>query len=169
MLRLTIEAAKRSFFDRDAVTAAMEKGERRALSRFGAFLRTRARSLIRKRKRASAPGQPPSSHVGYLRKFLFFAWDSATRSVVIGPALLGSKSPLPVPAVLEGGGPVSKTEYQLSGGRWVGGGSPLLRGARGGRPTRTRGGFIEPRPYMGPALEAERGALADLYRDCVRG
>lgn len=59
-----LEAAKGNFFDRKAVLAAVDKATLRVLSKFGAFVRRRAKSSIRKRKKASPPGQPPSSHSG---------------------------------------------------------------------------------------------------------
>lgn len=75
------------FFDRAAVDAAVDRGTRRALSRFGAYVRTRARTSIRKRKRISAPGAPPSSHSGHLKRLIYFGYDQRTRSVVVGPLL----------------------------------------------------------------------------------
>src|SRR5690606_6172596 len=49
------------FFDRKAVTSRVDKATRKVLSRFGAFVRRTARSSIRKRKKTSQPGSPPSS------------------------------------------------------------------------------------------------------------
>jgi hypothetical protein len=46
----TFQAAKQGFFDRAKVKNAVDAGTRRVLSRFGAFVRTRARTSIRKRK-----------------------------------------------------------------------------------------------------------------------
>ena len=51
---------KQMFFDRAKVKNAVDKGVRKVLSKFGAFVRRTARSSIRKRKRVSAPGEPPS-------------------------------------------------------------------------------------------------------------
>ena len=51
-------------------------------------VRTTARHSIHKRKRTIAPGEPPSSHTGLLRRFIFFGYDRERRSVVIGPARL---------------------------------------------------------------------------------
>jgi hypothetical protein len=60
---MTFQAAKGSFFDRAKVKNAVDAGTRRVLSRFGAFVRTRARTSIRKRKGTSPPGGPPHAHV----------------------------------------------------------------------------------------------------------
>ena len=73
------------FFDRGAVQAAVDEGTRKALSKFGAYVRTRAKSSIRKRKSISKPGFPPSSHAGDLRRLILFQYDKPKNSVVIGP------------------------------------------------------------------------------------
>jgi len=39
-------------------------------------------------KGVPAPGSLPSSHVGTLRRLIFFGYDLSARSVVIGPAPL---------------------------------------------------------------------------------
>jgi hypothetical protein len=72
MIRMTFRAAKQGFFDRALVQQKVAKAERRVLSRFGAFVRTRAKTSIRKKKGTSPPGSPPHSHVGLLRKFILF-------------------------------------------------------------------------------------------------
>jgi len=79
---------KQMFFDRKAVTGAVDRVARKVLSRFGAFVRRGAKSSIRKRKRVSAPGEPPSSHTGLLKRFIFFGYDRQRRSVVMGPQRL---------------------------------------------------------------------------------
>jgi len=139
---------KRVFFDRKAVRSAVDRSARRVLSRFGAFVRRAARSSIRKRKRASAPGEPPSSHTGLLRRFIFFGYDAGKRSVVIGPARLNQKVG-DAPAALEHGGV-----------------STVVEGLRGKR--RKRKIKIAARPYMGPAFEQERPKLAAMWRDSVK-
>ena len=113
------------FFDSPAVLRAVDRARRRVLSKQGAFLRTRARSLIRPRKTASAPGSPPHSHTGILRRFLYFSFDSATRTVVVGPArtnqVFFDKDRRPVtgtvPRVQAYGGQITIKEEQLHG-RW---------------------------------------------------
>ena len=73
------------FFDKPAVDKAVDAGTKRALSKFGAYVRTRAKTSIRKRKAISVPGNPPSSHTGHLKKLIYFGYDQAKRSVVVGP------------------------------------------------------------------------------------
>src|SRR5947209_8749044 len=102
---MRFETAKGGFFDRALVLRATDAAERRNLSRFGAFTRQRARTSIRKRKRVSDAGKPPSSHVGTLRNLILFAFDQRRRSVVIGPTQSGRGE---APALLEYGGDVTR-------------------------------------------------------------
>ncbi|MCA9251265.1 MAG: hypothetical protein KDA54_09025 [Phycisphaerales bacterium] len=139
---------KQLFFDRAKVIRAVDKARRAVLSKAGAFIRTAARSSIRKRKGASAPGQPPSSHTGLLKKFIYFGYEPDSDSVVIGPVKLNK--PGAAPSVLEHGG---KT---------------LIQKRRRGRIVR-RQVSIKPRPYMGPALEKEQPKLPKLWAGSVRG
>jgi len=139
---------KQMFFDTKAVLSAVDKATRRVLSRFGAFVRTTARSSIRKRKRPSAPGRPPSSHTGLLRKFIFFGYDRQRQSVVIGPMRLNQKT----------GDALEALEY--------GGPSTVVEGRRGKR--RRRRINVAARPFMGPAFEKEQPKLPAMWRDSVR-
>lgn len=88
------------------VVDRVRTGEIRALTKESAETRKKARSSIRKRKKASAPGTPPSSHIGRLKNLIFFAIEQKKQiSSVIGPALWGNpRSSMPVPHILEYGG-----------------------------------------------------------------
>ena len=90
---------KSMFFDTAKVKKAVSSGTRKVLSKFGAFVRRTARSSIRSRKKSSAPGSPPSSHTGLLKRLIFFGYDPSRRSVVIGPAPL--RSTVEAPPLLE--------------------------------------------------------------------
>ncbi len=79
------------FFDSKKVISATTKAERRVLSRFGAFVRTRAKQSIRRRKRVSRPGSPPTSRTGYLKRGIFYGYDVADAAVVIGPVRGGKR------------------------------------------------------------------------------
>lgn len=159
-------AARKWFFDSAAVLKAVAVAERRVLSRFGAFVRTRARTSLKYPSAkaaaggppASRPGRPPLVHrtvlrrkanrktgavtptrVSPLREFLYFAFDPARRAVVVGPAKVGGVSGK-APKTLEFGG-------------------------------HTPGRFPKPqaaRPFMGPALAAERPRFAQLFKDQFR-
>jgi hypothetical protein len=143
---ISIKAAKGNFFDTAKVIKAVDKATRVVLSKFGSFVRTRARSSIRKRKAISTPGSPPSSHVGLLRRFIFFSFDPETKSVVIGPARInGTVDPRSLEALEKGG--VSTIEERGKGRRDV---------------------RIRARPFMGPAFEAEKPGLPAMWRDSVR-
>jgi hypothetical protein len=115
------------------------------LSRFGAFVRRSAKSSIRKRKKAAPPGQPPSSHTGLLKKFIFFGYDADRRSVVIGPTRLNQKGRGEAPPLLEYGGKAT-----------------LVRRGKKKRVT------YQARPYMGPAFEKEKPQLPAMWRGSVR-
>src|SRR5262249_47529030 len=152
----------------------LDAGKRRALSKFGAFVRTRARSSIRTRKKASKPGSPPSSHTGLLKRFIFFGFDPVAQSVVIGPVLAGPKSG--APETLEYSGPVQIRQAV-----------PLLRRAASSaqakayrqlvregrivppsREFRTRTVFVRARPFMHPAFEAELPKAPQMFKDQIR-
>lgn len=148
MIGLSIEQAKGAFFDRKPVMDAMDKATKQALSKFGAFVRTRARSSIRKRKKISQPGQPPSSHTGLLKDKLFFVFERERKGVVIGPARL-NKPGLPAPQLLEQGGAVTVT-----------------RRTKAGKTKQVRRVY-QPRPFMGPAFEKERPKLPELWQNAV--
>ena len=136
---------KRMFFDRQAVVSKVDAATRRVLSRFGAFVRRSAKSSIRKRKKAAPPGQPPSSHTGLLKKFIFFGYDAARQSVVIGPTRLNQKGRGEAPPLLEYGGKAT-----------------LVRRGKKKRVT------YQARPYMGPAFEKEKPQLPAMWRGSVR-
>lgn len=145
---------KAAFFDREKVKKAMDRATRRNMSKFGAFTRQRAKTSIRKRKGVSAPGNPPHSHVGLLRKGIFFSFDATARSVVIGPVLLRGRSGgnESVPRLLEEGGRVRRRNQSRG------------RGRRRARKT----AVYRPRPYMGPAFEETKRELGPIWRDSVR-
>jgi len=143
VISLTFAAAKKGFFDREKVKRSVDAGTRRVLSRFGAFVRQRAKTSIRKRKGTSPPAGPPFSHVGLLRKFILFAYDPDRKSVVIGPTLIREGSE--APHLLEHGGDTT------------------LETRRGPKPAHYR-----PRPFMGPAFIAEQEKLPALWKNSVR-
>ena len=115
---LDLTATSEWFLDRAEVAARIDPGVRKALSKFGAYTRQRARSSIRTRKAVSAPGSPPSSHDGTLKKLVFFSFDPKRESVVIGPVLAKGGE---APALLEHGG------TSAAGGRYRG--NPFMRPA----------------------------------------
>lgn len=135
------------FFDRGKVLRHIGRRSVNALSRFGAFVRQRAKTSIRKRKRTSKPGMPPSSHLGLLRKFILFSYDRQTRSVVIGPARINMKNSAIVPHALEYGGP-----------------SIVMVGSRRLGNRRKRRVKVMARPFMRPAFAIEVTKLPATWR-----
>ncbi|NLY01525.1 MAG: hypothetical protein GXY83_35990 [Rhodopirellula sp.] len=139
---------EKMFFDRKAVTRGVDRATRKVLSRFGAFVRTSARHSIRKRKRVSKPGEPPSSHTGLLRRFIFFGYDRDRSSVVIGPQRLNQK--------------VGDAPHALE----YGGTSTVVEGLR--RRRRKRRIKIAARPFMGPAFEREKPKLPAMWANSIK-
>ncbi|QOJ16342.1 MAG: hypothetical protein HRU76_01490 [Phycisphaeraceae bacterium] len=139
---------KDMFFDRHVVIAAVDNAKRKVLSKAGAFIRTAAKTSIRKRKGSAPPGAPPHSHEGSLRRLILFGYDKPNDSVVVGP--VGFKKS-DAPSVLE-----------------YGGDTVVLRRVGGGGKLTSQKVKIAPRPYMAPALEKERPKLPLLWRNSVR-
>lgn len=167
---------KQSFFDAQKVINAIGKARAKVLSKAGAFVRTAARSSIRKSKKVSEPGQPPRGHDKQdLKRRIFFAFDRSRDSVVIGPEKLnvvhfqGDGKPVSgtVPETLEYGGQIGVMEVQRSDGSWK---RADLRSRRRlvGRSTRIRRVTIAARPYMGPAMAKEAPKFPTLFKDTVK-
>lgn len=144
---LTIQV-KKAFFDREAVIKRVDRARRSSLSRVGGFTRTTAKRSIRKRKRSSLAGQPPSSHSGELKGGIFFSFDQRTDSVVVGPVPFSGSN---VPEVLERGG------------------RPRVRVTKpGGRISPKRITYVKPRPYMVPALTKTSARIPDAFAAAMR-
>lgn len=138
------------FFDSAAVSGALSKERRRALSQGGAFVRKAARDSMRRSPNPSSPGRPPNRHENpLLYRMLFFAYDPSTRSVVIGPqGLTGSNAP----NTLEFGGSVVV---------------PARR--RNGRVIPSRTAQVEERPFMGPATTKVLSKLPEPWANSISG
>ena len=145
MIGFRIDQAKTMFFDPKKVLDPAERADRQQLSKFGAFVRTRARSSMRKRKRASRPGEPPSVHVGLVKKFLYFVYESQRRNVLIGPAKLNGTRSGDSLEMLEHGGDTTRR--------------------RGKETVRAQ---YPARPFMGPAFAKELPNAPRLYRNAIK-
>ena len=132
---------KQLFFDSPKVLKAVDKTTRKALSRFGAFVRRTARGSIRKRKKTSAPGKPPTSQTGLLKRFIFFSYEPSRKSVVIGPMRLTGPDRGDAPSALEHGGTATVDNTKVT---------------------------VRPRPFMGPAFEKEKPNLPRLWKDSIQ-
>lgn len=180
-------AIKDWFFDREAVQKAVERGNLRALAKAGAFIRTRARSSLRRRKKPSAPGSPPSVHSRdsfATLKNILFGLEPQRQSVIIGPVGLRGRSSIAatapvsgtVPNVLEFGGAVAVSEQEITFHdhgdtvtRWVQANPRRRRSGKRDMPRRRRRVRVDARPFMGPALEAEAQHIPDAWAGSVRG
>ncbi len=138
-LGLRIGVSPSIFFNAPAVQQAVDRAKRRVLIQQGAYLRKVAQHLIHRRRGASRPGNPPHSHAGLLRDQIFYGYDRAAESVIVGPRVF--KPSVDVPGVLEFGG--------------------VLAGPR-------RFAHYPARPFMGPALERSEPKLAAFWHDSVK-
>lgn len=165
----TIGSAKGNFFDRPAVIQTMDTATRIVFSKFGAFVRHRAqtsmarpkggvrskgitvRTRLKNMQGVSAPGEPPFVHVGLIVKHLLFEYDWIRKSVIIGPELLrAAKTPDALNALEYGGHSIIKNFDKKTGGY------------------RNRPVYIQARPFMRPAFEAELPGLPDMWADAYR-
>lgn len=155
---------KKAFFDRQKINDAIDRETRKALTKSLAFVRRRMRSGLRRRKRASKPGQSPSVHstnpVASL-KAIFFAYDERTKSGVVGSIKLNGQKSLStssqaLPGLLELGGTVTIPEESWDGRTWVQ--QRRRRRVPARKKTRKRRVKIAPRPNAAPSLQAEADA-----------
>jgi hypothetical protein len=146
---------KQFFFDRQIVIDAVGRAGAKNLSKAGSFIRRSARSSLRRRKKASPPGEPPSVHsqdrVATLKN-IWFVFDPRQRSVVVGPLKLnGSK--------LEGSDRATVPALHERGGVAV---------VKDRRKRRRRRAKYAPRPFMGPAMERELPKFEGLWANSVK-
>jgi len=184
--RKSLAQWKALFFDRSAVERAAGKAKIKALSKYGSVVRRTAQTSMRYRKKASQPGTPPSAHKSkrlaalkklgrtkyngaLLREMLFFAYDPARGTTVVGPLGFKSARGTPVPALHEFGG--ERTPYKGERitvknkpgrditGRFVSKGERLIV---------LKGSVKYPaRPFMGPALKKTLVKFPLAFRDTV--
>ena len=163
----TLKMAKKAFFDRPIVMRQVRKERRARLAKFGGFTMVTARRSIRKRQSYSMPGSQPHSHVGWLRKFILFAYDAGRDSEVIGATLLPRKRTGPdnrgllgetIPQLLEYGGHAQRRARVVS------------RSEPRVFPTKRRVVTYEARPYMHPAFAVAMKPenLSRIWRDAIR-
>jgi hypothetical protein len=140
---------KTLFFDSPAVVAAVDSATRKVLNRIGGMIRLTARRSIKKapsHTAVSKPGKPPLSHTGLLRNYIYYSFDPQPRSVVVGPVALNAKGK-DVPRTLEHGGRAVISSQRSVFRRTIN---------------------IKKRPYMQPALLANKDGMAALWKNSVR-
>lgn len=173
---LDFRAAKLQFFDRPVVKAA-QTGAKKPLSQFGAMIRRAAKSRLRRKQKRktlaqltpderqqyeiaasqaakagreapkiwfrvySRPGEPPRVRErSPLKNLLFFGYEPNRQSVVVGPVKFKNTG---AARALEHGGTTESYRFR--------------RDVR-----------IAPRPYMAPALAANRSKLPELFRNSIK-
>ena len=145
----SIEEFKKTFFDRDRVLSSMDRALQKNMSKFGAYVRTRSKSSIRRKKKASKPGMPPRNVTGKLKNYIFFGYDRQKKEVIIGPAGFQDK-PLMAPELLEKGGTVVRPRSKNS--------------KKKGMVVYNYGG----NPYMQPAFDVERPKFIGMMKDSMK-
>ena len=160
-MAVNLSGLNTSFFDSAEVLRMVDKKTIAALSKFGAFVRQRAKSSIKYKKTGiSEPGKPPFAHkssgftrqktnkktgktttqsLSPLRELLFFAYDRSSKTVVVGPVPFRGKST--APGLLERGG------------------TGIVQ--RSGRRKKAK---FRARPFMRPAMLAEAPKFASFFR-----
>lgn len=204
MFNGTVKEFKSAFFPKPE--RGIEQGSAGLLAKEGAYVRRRMQQTLRYAKKASAPGQPPKVHrsdsftrarrdprtgietrrpTSPLKELIFFAFDRARNSVIVGPARFGTAGGR-VPGVLEYGGSVTqqKRVARAKSGRKASDAQrkafkKKLKDGAVVAPVpvfQTRTVRIAARPYVKPAGDAEakssgRGPsiLRGLVRDLFRG
>jgi hypothetical protein len=143
MIEISAESFQQSIIDQEMVMGRAERASLRVFTKFGAFVRQRAKTLLRQRKSISDPGAPPSSHLGLIRDHILFVVEPATKNVIIGPLMLHRGSPTALEALEHGG-------------------ESLIM--RHGKPISIT---IQPRPFMQPAFDTELEQAPELWRDSL--
>jgi hypothetical protein len=186
------KSIKDRFFDRARVQMMMDRKHLRVLGKVGSFIRTRAKTKLKRDKGSSRPGAPPFVHSRdpfESLKNILFGLHSDNKSVVIGPRFvktLKRSSRQTVPELMEYGGTsvVTLTYIGNLPGQFADQ-QGRLRNANGtyatdlagwvpgdrryGRNKNARVKQINAqyaaRPFMGPSLndEVAAGTLSGLY------
>lgn len=127
-----------------------------SLGKAAALVRKTAKWSIRKRKKISRPGDPPSSHANQLlKRNIFYEVDRRRQNATIGPVALNQRIK-GIPETLEHGGKSTIIP-------WV-----SKRGSRKERKRKVRMVTVKARPFMGPALEKVRTKLVKYWRGNVK-
>jgi hypothetical protein len=134
------------------VFKAIQRKAQRVLFRTGAYARKAMQRRMRRRKKASRPGDAPSAHENPLiKKRLFYGYDPTSESIVVGPETFK-----PPKGHRLAGGQRSIVEVLDAGGS-------IVRSNRDGESIRAQ---IEPRPIAGPVLP---DALSKMEDELARG
>ena len=72
-------------FDEDGLVARIARASRDILRRAGAYVRRVAQRKVVMSPKPSAPGQPPHSRRGLLKRAILFGLGNGDKSVLVGP------------------------------------------------------------------------------------
>ncbi len=203
---ITVEAAKSNFFDRALVQNAIGKERAGALAKSAAFVRTDMRRSIKPSRRlrldempdemraqykgrpakdrplaSSAPGEAPRGRTKRLKGSILFAFDSRSKSALVGPARLPSSRSPHAPRVLEEGGQSTvlvpnrrtkksgrkPTEAQFAGFKKAQENGKLEKSTQP-RSMLEIPVTVNPRPYVGPALRKNLNRIPRGFRNLIR-
>jgi hypothetical protein len=175
-VQIRVKNAK--FFDRDVIYG-IDLAHHNAMRKFGAYIRRdaqRSMRTARKRKtkkntklvvvgppgqkrakrvssKPSAPGTPPRSVIGHIKRFLWFEYSPEIKNLVVGPIFLppakNKVSKFTVPAMHEQMEKVHAYATRILKNKIVHSTYPQ-------------------RPFMRPAFDRQRKKLPQLYKDSVR-
>lgn len=147
------------FVDTRKIVDRYERARKRPQLRAGAKVRKIARRSMRRRKKASRAGSPPSVHSGEPNlRTIFFAWDPAIDGVTVGPVRLSGEDPDPrAPEVNEFGGTAVRTLIVFAGQK------PNRRPA-GKKKIRAR---YPKRDFMMPATETMAEKYPEEWKDAI--
>jgi hypothetical protein len=174
------------FFDKQGkqrIFKGVDEATSKNLSRSGALMRGTMRRLMRRRKKASQPGQPPSAHTKskqfprgpLLKERIDHIFDVSTKSMVVGPDKLGNST---APSTLDQGGMVRTVRIVRQPGKKL---SPKALAAfkrkkeAGTLPPRTKKpqtvtgmARVAARPFRAPTYKITEPRLAGVWANTVK-
>ena len=149
MIAWHLDTFKRGFFDREGVRKALKTSSSKWLRKWGAITRRIMKNSIKSKHGVSSPGTPPNSHTGILKKFILFAYEPTSNTVIVGAALTrkskNENTEKPVPQLLNEGGWARITRFRKSGHKY----QQTIN--------------IRPRPYVLPALAKARESYPKVF------
>lgn len=142
-----IRRVRVDFRETKALLARLDMLARKALVAQGSYIRNVAKKSMGDSPRPSPPGKPPRRITGLLANFLFWSYDPAAASVVVGPAAI--KPNAIVPRILEEGG--DEMAHVKVGTAW-----------------QDKTVHIAARPYMAPALAISQERLPEFWAKSLK-
>ena len=186
-LPIAISGKINSYFEQKSIMSMLNRHNRRALSRSGAYVAEVARRSIHKKRGSSKPGNPPYSHTGKLRQMIASGVDGNRVCAVAGALIrLDVENHGKTPNVLEHGGTTvvkaRKPKYKVGStapiAREKSGGSKIVRYAKISTKsqasrassideslTREHTAYISARPFMSSALIQSESRINMFFKE----